>query len=207
MERFPVPSTSLEAWDYRLDPNYQSPAWDPSGTILFAGSLSKDKNGWLYQNCPSRPRLLLYGNKYVKEINPNKEDDYRGEFAADSPVFHGPISWGLVWEGNSLSRRSGGSHLEYYERFNQPHKLSLYLACGLPVIVWKKAAVADFVETYRCGILVDGLEDIGSQLLKYSRADIVAFRESAIGLSARIRNGYFIGRAVQQVAPFGANLD
>ncbi|NRO11242.1 Beta-1,6-galactofuranosyltransferase WbbI [Lactobacillus helveticus] len=46
-----------------------------------------------------------------------------------------------------------------YLRYNDPHKLSLYLASGIPVIIWKKAAEAKFVEENKVGITVDSLED------------------------------------------------
>jgi hypothetical protein len=202
-----IPSTTLEAWDYRLEPAYRSPIWDPAGSILFAGNLSAGKNGWLYQSCPTRPGLLLYGNQYQKHLNSNDGDVYRGEFMPDQPRFEGPISWGLLWEGNATSRRTEGTTDGYYELFNQPHKLSLYLACGLPVIAWRKAAVSDFVKRHQCGILVDELEDIRTQLQKYSQAELLGFRENAVRLSARVRSGDFIRAAVSQFAPMTSTLN
>jgi hypothetical protein len=196
-----IPSATLGAWDYRLGTTFRGPAWDPCGPILFAGNLSKGKNGWLYQNCAARPKLLLYGNLYEKDRNPNVHDEYRGEFAQDEPVFEGPISWGLVWEGSSTSRRFESGEYEFYERFNQPHKLSLYLACCLPVIVWRKAAVADFVEKNQCGILVDDLAEISTELKRHSRADLESFRENATRLSTSVRSGYFIRQAVSRLLP------
>ena len=32
-----------------------------------------------------------------------------------------------------------------YLRINNPHKTSLYLACGIPIITWNKAAIAQYV--------------------------------------------------------------
>ena len=200
LPHLPIPSTTLEAWDYRLDPTHQGPNWDPAGPILFAGNLSEKKNGWLYQNSSARPRLLLYGNQYRKDFNPNVGDDYRGEFEPDKPNFQGPVSWGLIWEGDSTSRRSESAERKYYERFNQPHKLSLYLACSLPVIAWRESAIAEFITRHHCGILVDDLEDIGSELQRYSWSDLEQFRQSAARLSGRIRGGNFIRDAVEQLA-------
>jgi hypothetical protein len=194
-----VPSATLEAWDYRLDQTYQAPVWDPTGVILFAGNLSQKKNGWLYHKSVARPPLRLYGNRYRKDLNPNEGDDYRGEFAPDEPSFQGPISWGLVWEGSSTRRNSNDNEREYYERFNQPHKLSLYLACCLPVIAWRKAAIAGFIEEYKCGILIDDLEEIDAQIAKHSRTELLCFRENAIKLSAKMKSGFFIRKAVSQI--------
>lgn len=45
-------------------------------------------------------------------------------------------SFGLVWDGNSMDTCTGnyGSYL----RINDPHKVSLYLSSGLPIIVGQK---------------------------------------------------------------------
>ena len=59
-------------------------------------------------------------------------------------------SFGLVWDGMS-SETCKGSFGEYL-RINNPHKTSLYLASGIPVIIWSKAALAEFIEKNKCGI-------------------------------------------------------
>lgn len=45
-----------------------------------------------------------------------------------------------VWDGDSVDTCAGNTGA--YLRYNNPHKTSLYLACGMPVIVWKEAAIA-----------------------------------------------------------------
>jgi len=189
-----IPSAILGAWDYWTEGAFRIPSWSQSGSIVFAGNLSRSKNGWLYEECSARPCLLLYGNHYQRDANPNS-DRYRGEFSPDNPVFEGEISWGLVWEGRSSSRRSSDD--VDYERYNQPHKLSLYLACSVPVIVWRHAAAAQLVERERCGILVEGLEDIAFELEKYSSAEIQEFRQNAVRLSKLVRSGHFIKKAIK----------
>ena len=47
-----------------------------------------------------------------------------------------------------------------YLSFNNPHKTSLFLASGIPVIIWEKAALADFVRENHCGITVSSLDEI-----------------------------------------------
>ena len=56
-----------------------------------------------------------------------------------------------------------GSFGEYL-RINNPHKTSLYLASGIPVIIWSKAALAEFIEKNKCGITVDSLYEIADKL-------------------------------------------
>lgn len=66
--------------------------------------------------------------------------------------------FGLVWDGTSVSTCTGdfGEYLQY----NNPHKTSLYIRCQLPVIIWNKAALADFVRENGIGICVDSLEEL-----------------------------------------------
>ena len=47
-------------------------------------------------------------------------------------------SFGLVWDGISVET-CAGVYGEYL-KVNNPHKTSLYLASGIPVIIWKEAA-------------------------------------------------------------------
>ena len=53
-------------------------------------------------------------------------------------------------------------------KYNTPHKLSLYIAAGLPVIVWKQAAVAAFVTKHEIGIAVESLTDVSERIQSLS---------------------------------------
>ena len=47
-----------------------------------------------------------------------------------------------------------------YALLNSPHKLSTYLAGGLPVIVAKNAAAADFVAREQVGVVLNSLREL-----------------------------------------------
>ena len=47
-------------------------------------------------------------------------------------------------------------------------KFSLYIAAGLPVIVWSKAAIAEVVRKNNIGIVVDNLYKLSDVLKKIS---------------------------------------
>ena len=70
--------------------------------------------------------------------------------------------FGLVWDGNSIDSCSGdfGEYLQY----NNPHKLSLYLASGIPVVIWDKAAEAEFVKQNNLGLCVSSLHELKDKL-------------------------------------------
>ena len=113
--------------------------------VLFVGALSTFHSDFLYKlgRSPRSFDMVLYGNGF----EPDKFEgqvDHKGYTRSDDLIATAEGEYGLVWYGSSLEGGVGpeGEYLQY----NAPHKLSLYIRCGLPVIIWKKAALASFVE-------------------------------------------------------------
>ena len=93
----------------------------------------------------------------------------------------------MVWEGNSLDACSG--EIGDYLRMCASHKLSLYLAMGLPVIVWKEAAVASFVENNNLGIALSNLYELEGRLSKMSVEEYSLIKQAVQQMSAKVRTG------------------
>ena len=51
-----------------------------------------------------------------------------------------------------------------YLRYNSPHKLSLYIAAGMPVIVWKNSALSEYIEQKNIGITVNSLLELDEKI-------------------------------------------
>ena len=83
-------------------------------------------------------------------------------------------------------------------RYNNPHKLSLYLAVGLPVIIWSEAAEADFVLQENVGIVVDSLKELADKLKKVDKVRYNEMRMNAKCVSKKLRNGDFLLSAISQ---------
>ena len=81
-----------------------------------------------------------------------------GAFDPDTPFLNGRYHFGLIWDGTGVDSCEG--LYGHYMRFNSPHKLSLYVALGLPVIVWREAAIADFVLKQGIGVTVGNLLEL-----------------------------------------------
>ncbi len=126
-----------------------------TGPLLIAGNLARHKAGYIY-DLPSDVSFELFGTNFVGPETDNIT--YRGSQAPEELPFLLEGSFGLVWDGDSTATCSGvyGEYLS----FNNPHKTSLFLASGIPVIIWDKAALADFVRENRCGITVSSIEEI-----------------------------------------------
>ena len=104
--------------------------------------------------------------------------------------------YGLVWDGTSIETCDGpfGNYL----RFNDPHKLSLYLVSGLPVIVWAESAVAGFVKEESLGITVSSLKDIPQAISRVSPTEYKTMVQNTLKFSARLRDGYYLKHALEE---------
>ena len=85
-----------------------------------------------------------------------------------------------------------------YLKYNNPHKLSLYLASGIPVIIWEKAAEADFVRKNHLGICVASLFELSEVLKKIDKETYVQMANNVSEFSKKITNGYYTYSALQK---------
>ena len=101
-----------------------------------------------------------------------------------------------MWDGDSPHTCSG-MYGEYLKK-NNPHKASLYLASGFPIIVWSQSALADFVRQNKCGILVDSLFEIAKSLESLSENDYQELIKNSKRIGKKIRNGIFLKTALEK---------
>ncbi|KAA8665389.1 hypothetical protein [Clostridium sp. HV4-5-A1G] len=129
--------------------------------IIIAGNLSKKKSGFIY-TCPEASNVIfnLYGSGYEKQDK--HSIIYNGAFPPDKLIDNLDGNFGLVWDGPTF-KTCGGNYGKYL-RYNSPHKLSLYIAAGLPIIIWNEAALANFVETNNIGLCISSLNQITTVL-------------------------------------------
>lgn len=160
--------------------------------IIVAGNLSREKAGYLY-SLPGEAEWNLYGPYYTAEA---ENVNYKGAFPSEvlPSVLEG--SFGLVWDGDSADSCVGA--MGEYLRFNDPYKASLYLACGLPIIIWRQAALADFVLSHDCGIVVDSLSEI-PQKTSLSEERYAELCANAEKVGEQLRVGHYTKLALSRV--------
>jgi hypothetical protein len=132
----------------------------------------------------------LYGKGFDDSSSPVAGLHYHGFIASDDFIAQADADFGLVWDGDSLNECTGdwGEYL----RINDPHKTSFYLRAGIPVIVWKEAAMAPFIEQQKVGISVGSLSEISQRLSTLSTADYQLLKQNAMAMSHRLDEGYYI---------------
>lgn len=185
----------LEIFDYLVDNSFvPNKKIDSYKSCIIAGNLNKNKSAYVY-SLPKAPQFELYGinfeNEYADNIN------YHGSFLADELPFYMKGGFGLVWDGDSQATCSGawGNYLKY----NNPHKTSLYLACGIPVIIWKQAALADFISSHNIGLVIDSLEEISNLLDGLSEDEYMKYKANAVEFSIKLRKGMYTKKAIEEL--------
>ena len=190
---------SLEIFDYLTNyvPGKKTKGEKPSITI--AGNLHSGKSKYIYDipDVNNNLDIHLFGVNYDESKQKNGMK-YNGAFAPDELPAHLTGDFGLVWDGDT-AKTCGGNTGEYL-KYNNPHKTSLYLVAGMPVIVWSKAAIADFVLQHRIGIAVDSLYHLDEIIHNVTNEQYQEMQTNAINLSEKLRHGFFFHKALDACA-------
>lgn len=188
----------LDLFDY-LDAPQNTKARNLSYNIAFAGFLERatflskvDELGL------SKSRFYLYGDGYNPEKIKSAKCVYKGSFAPNDLISSiNEASFGLYWDGdnpNNMEDFYGG-----YTKFIIPHKLSAYIMSGLPIIAWKKAAVAKTIEKLGIGITIDSLADLDDSISKISSSQYQEMRAKVIKQQSELSSGNNISSKVNEV--------
>lgn len=167
-------------------------------SIAIAGNLSANKSGYIYKLIENNPTLKvdLYGVGYERQ-KAKSNVEYHGSFSPEELPSKLCSDFGLVWDGPEIISCCGnyGTYLKY----NNPHKLSLYMVAGIPVVTWKEAAIADFVKEHQVGIVVDSLMELSRALDGVTNEQYAKMRMNAEMIGAKLRNGFYFRRALREI--------
>lgn len=169
--------------------------------LVYAGGYGGKKNSYVYgvdEINTENFKLKLYGKGFDFEKLLVSEEKtsvlYQGAFPADKIPYEIKGDFGLVWDGNSIKTCSGqyGEYLKY----NNPHKTSLYLSCGIPIVIWKEAALAPFIEKNKLGVTISSLEELNSILENLSFEEYKLIKENALNFQKKVITGVFAKEAI-----------
>lgn len=185
-----VPMSQLQLFDYINPQRLITDA--TSSNICFAGNLRKAQ---FLNDVPFKQlQVDVFGDGLT--LTNSQLIDHGSKSPDELPKFL-TDRFGLIWDGNSADTCSG----EYgeYLKYNSPHKASLYLSSGLPVIVWSQSALAPVVESLGVGFAVDSLADIESMLSELSDVDDRRMKAAALLVALKLRTGQMIESAVDSI--------
>lgn len=154
------------------------------GGVCFAGNLGKS----VFVSNISEVKgvdIHLYGAE-PSSLPQCPRVTYEGRFAPDdlSGLQGG---WGLVWDGDSIDSCQGA--LGEYLSVNSPHKASMYICAGLPLIVPAWSAVAREVEARNLGIAVSSLRDMAARISMVTEEEYAAMKESVAAYARTLMAG------------------
>lgn len=167
-------------------------------SVNIAGNLCREKSAYLHELLSTEIgyRLYLYGAG-LNAASDSAFVQYEGLVAAEALPGRLRGAFGLVWDGESMESCSGdyGAYLA----INHPHKASLYLCAGVPVIIWSGAALAGYITQNGLGFCIDSLAEIGDKLKAIDIETYRRMRDRAKREGARIRGGYYFNHMMDCV--------
>lgn len=168
-------------------------------TIVYAGQLAFRKNRFLYNwgNHIDNYTVNVYGKGFEKSNAVNSEKfNTKGFMIPDKLISLAEGDFGLVWDGDSIDCCSG--NWGEYLKINAPHKISLYLRCGLPIIIWKEAAMAQFIEKNGIGICIGSLCEINDIYKNLTQNEYKTMCDNVQHVSHLLSEGHYFTKAIQE---------
>lgn len=190
-EGITIPMVSLKIWDYD-NPQPFDKRFKYDKTICYAGNLIKSE---FLSKVKTQHKLHVFGPH--NDLSFTESIVYEGEYSPQELPKHLSYNFGLIWDGIS-TRTCTGSYGQYL-RYNDPHKTSLYLSTGLPVIVWKDAAIANFINENKVGKVISDLEELDQLLDSISEKEFIQMKKNAIKIGKRMRTGIYINEAFSKL--------
>lgn len=171
----------IELFDY--ESAVKIPGRDLSPTVCFAGNF--EKAAFVNDLCKiDGISFNLYGPSFTSGSHNNMH--YKGSFSPGTLPQQIQGSFGLVWDGPSIET------CDDYLQFNNPHKLSLYLVAGMPVIVWNKSAFAAFVKERHIGIVIKDLAELKITLACLTPGEYATMLKNIEPIQEQLSSGHYL---------------
>jgi hypothetical protein len=189
---------NINLFDYLLDDTSKSNNTRETD-IVFAGNLEKKKSGFVYKiinNEKINYTINLYGPNFISEIK-NKNIEYMGKYSPEELIKNLEGKFGLIWDGESIESCIG--EIGEYTKYNNPHKLSMYIAAGLPIICWSKMAIAEFVIENGIGIVISNISEIGKEIKNIDYSNYKEMLTKIEELKIKVSKGLFTREALNKI--------
>lgn len=187
---------SLNIFDYLIQDTVACRKEGEKTEVVIAGNLKREKAGYVYRlnEVEGEIQFRLYGPNYDGETQ-GENVKYCGQYKPEELPEKLEGGFGLVWDGDDIENCTGvfGKYMKY----NNPHKTSLYLASGLPVIIWEKAAMAKFIEENGLGIAIGNLKEIPRIINNLSEEQYRIMQRNVNDIAFRLSNGEMLRRVLK----------
>lgn len=184
---------SLNIFDYLYTPKEKNQQFEK--VVQIAGNLDLNKSAYLKELKKLNTKFILYGPNYDSVVD-GDNITYKGSFPPEQLPYLLDKGFGLIWDGLKTDTCTGD--LGNYLRYNNPHKLSLYLASELPVFIWAEAAEANFVKENAVGYAINSINDIDSILWDMTKDKYDSLVKNVKKVAQNLTNGIYTKTALNQ---------
>lgn len=184
--------------DFLGTPRFEKSKYKDNYSVCYGGNLSDVQSAFLYkwEENVKHIQINIFGVNFQKKFD-NKNFYYCGNFPPDEIIYHLCGNFGLVWNGTELET-CGGDRGNYY-RYASPHKLSMYVMAGMPVIVWSESAMASFVKNNGIGFTINSLLEIEKRLLNLSEYEYNFYLNNVFKLQKKLSVGFYLNRCIENI--------
>jgi hypothetical protein len=183
---------SLKLFDYLSGYAETEHNVNVTGPIVYAGNLRKST--FVYDLPRIKTKVFtLYGPGFDFNNASERNLTWVGEYSPDEISGKLSGSFGLIWDGSSIE--ACDEVLGNYLKYNNPHKFSLYLAAGLPVIAPVDSAIGQFIREHNIGALINNLHDLEN--LQIDKISYETLLKNVSGIREKVINGYYFTAAIQ----------
>lgn len=166
-------------------------------SINIAGNLDTTKSRYIIQlGQLGNVKVNLYGPNFDDSMLQNENVIYHGSFPVNEIPNYLNRGFGIVWDGDSIESCCGLSG--QYLKYNNPHKMSLYIASGLPIIIWSEAAQAKFVEENGIGICVSSLNELDDLFQKFTEEEYYHMVDNVARVKDKVIRGKYAEDALSE---------
>ena len=168
-----------EIWDHPHNLSLNQPVFKKE--IFFAGSLTRfpELQNWVYET-----PLRVFANE--PKSNPEANLVIEGWKRNEELLMElSKGGFGLVWN----TQYNDGENVDYYE-MNISHKLSTYLAAGIPVIVPNTLSNSHLIEERGLGFAVNSLEEANQLVQNMAPESYQEISSRAQGFAFLLKEGY-----------------
>ena len=165
--------------------------------ITFAGNLNRGRFIFQLKVLP-KLQFDLYGpTDDPVLIQQQRNVSWKGLYGPEKLVSKLGGNFGLVWDGDDIEDCTG--QFGDYIRYNNPHKISLYIAAGLPVIIPSKAALCPFVIKENIGIAINSLYDLYGEINKINTEQYETMVQNIFSIKNKLKTGYYFNAALEEI--------
>ncbi|MCW3073656.1 MAG: hypothetical protein JWP69_725 [Flaviaesturariibacter sp.] len=165
--------------------------------VAFAGNFDKAQFIWQLPNVSTNTIFKLYGNSKSNAFVGFRNVLFKGVYQPENLPFVIEGSFGLVWDGMSMDKMYG--YHGAYNKYNSPHKLSLYIISSLPIICHHDAAAAELIKKYNIGFTVGALDEISNKIENISEEAYVQMQQNCRALAVKITSGGCLTGALKEL--------